>query len=72
MNLFDAAEMGTGVVPWVASKIATAPGMGNVAPEIQQSRAFMLAAPNQIAKSLQNTTRMSESERKQVEEQIDL
>lgn len=72
MNLFDAAEMGTGVVPWVASKIATAPGMGNVAPEIQQSRAFMLSAPNQITKALQNTTKLSETERKQVEEQIDL
>ena len=72
MNLFDAAEMGTGVVPWVASKIATAPGMGNVAPDIQQSRAFMLSAPNQIAKSLQNTARLSETERKQVEDQIDL
>lgn len=72
MNLFDAAEMGTGVVPWAASKIATAPGMGNVAPDIQQSRSFMLSAPNQITKALQNTTKLSETERKQVEDQIDL
>lgn len=72
MNLFDAAEVGTGVVPWVASKVATLPGGGNIAPDIQQARSFMLSAPNQVNKSLQTTAKLSETERQEVQDQLRL
>jgi hypothetical protein len=61
-----------GPVPKIASTISKVPGLGDLAPEMQQAVTFVNAAKRDLIKNLQNNPRFPEGERKAIESEIDI
>jgi hypothetical protein len=61
-----------GPVPKIASTVAKVPGLGDLAPEMQQAVTFVNAAKRDLIKNLQNNPRFPEGERKAIESEIDI
>jgi hypothetical protein len=70
-TFFRVAEKGTGPIAVATSLISKVPGLGGIAPEQQSARTFLSVAANQINRSLSVGDRFTESERKQIQEQLD-
>jgi hypothetical protein len=70
-TFFNLAGKGTGPVPVIGSAAAKIPGFGNLAPEEQTATTFLRLAANQINRSLSVGDRFTESERKQIQDQLD-
>lgn len=71
-TIWDSAPDIAGPIPAAATTIARVPGMGGVAPEMQQSRNFVNAAVRDLIKNLQNNPRYPEGERKAIESEVDI
>ena len=61
-----------GPVPKIASTVSKVPGLGDLAPEMQQAVTFVNAAKRDLIKNLQNNPRFPEGERKAIESEIDI
>lgn len=71
-TMWDLAPNFAGPVPAVASTVAKVPGLGDLAPQMQQAVTFVNAAKRDLIKNLQNNPRFPEGERKAIEKEIDI
>lgn len=71
-TIWDSAPDIAGPIPAAATTVARVPGLGGVAPEMQQSRNFVNAAVRDLIKNLQNNPRYAEGERKAIEAEVDI
>lgn len=71
-TMWELAPFFAGPVPAVASSVAKVPGLGDVAPQMQQAVTFVNAAKRDLIKNLQNNPRFPEGERKAIEKEIDI
>lgn len=71
-TIWNSAEFIAGPVPAIAATVARVPGMGNVAPQVQQSRAYVTTAVNDLVGNLRTNDRFSETERKEIKNEIDI
>jgi hypothetical protein len=70
-TFFNVAEKGTGPIAIAGSMISKFPGLGNLAPQEQTAKTFLSVAANQINRSLAVGDRFTESERQQIQNQLD-
>jgi hypothetical protein len=70
-TFFNLAEKGTGPVAIAGSFLSKFPGLGGIAPEQQSARTFLSVAANQINRSLYVGDRFTETERQQIQNQLD-
>jgi hypothetical protein len=70
-TFFNMAEKGTGPIAIAGSLISKIPGLGGIAPEQQSARTFLSVAANQINRSLSVGDRFTETERQQIQQQLD-
>jgi hypothetical protein len=71
-TFFNMAEKGTGPIAIAGSLISKVPGLGGIAPEHQSAVAYLNNATNQINRSLSQSLRFAESERQQIQKQLDV
>lgn len=72
LTVWDSAPDIAGPIPKAATTVARIPGLGGVAPEMQQKRNFVNAAVRDLIKNLQNNPRYAEGERKAIEAEVDI
>lgn len=72
LTIWDSAPDIAGPVPKAATTIARVPGLGGVAPEMQQKRNFVNAAVRDLITNLQNSPRYAEGERLQIQAEVDI
>jgi hypothetical protein len=70
-TFFKVAEKGTGPIAIAGSMLSKFPGLGNLAPQEQTAKTFLSVAANQINRSLAVGDRFTESERQQIQNQLD-
>ena len=70
-TFFNMAEKGTGPIAIAGSLISKVPGLGGIAPEQQSASTFLRLAANQINRSLAVGDRFTETERQQIQAQLD-
>lgn len=70
-TFFNMAEKGTGPIAIAGSLISKFPGLGGIAPEQQSASTFLRVAANQINRSLAVGDRFTETERQQIQAQLD-
>jgi hypothetical protein len=70
-TFFNMAEKGTGPIAIAGSLISKVPGLGGIAPEQQSASTFLRVAANQINRSLAVGDRFTETERQQIQAQLD-
>lgn len=70
-TFFNLAGKGTGPIAVGAAMISKFPGLGDIAPDQQTATTFLRVAANQINRSLSVGDRFTESERKQIQDQLD-
>jgi hypothetical protein len=70
-TFFNVAEKGTGPIAIAGSMLSKFPGLGNFAPQEQTAKTFLSVAANQINRSLSVGDRFTESERQQIQNQLD-
>lgn len=71
-TIWNSAEFIAGPVPSISAAASRVPGLGNVAPQIQQARSFVTTAVNDLVSNLRTNDRFSESERKEIKNEIDI
>jgi hypothetical protein len=71
-TLWNSAELIAGPIPTGAAVAARVPGLGNVAPEMQQARSFVTTAVNDLVGNLRTNDRFTENERKEIKREIDI
>jgi hypothetical protein len=72
LTVWESAPDIAGPIPKAATTVARVPGLGGVAPEMQQKRNFVNAAVRDLIKNLQNNPRYAEGERKAIEAEVDI
>jgi hypothetical protein len=70
-TFFNMAEKGTGPIAIAGSLISKVPGLGGIAPEQQSASTFLRVAANQINRSLAVGDRFTETERQQIQAELD-
>jgi hypothetical protein len=70
-TFFNVAKKGTGPIAIAGSMLSKFPGLGNLAPQEQTAKTFLSVAANQINRSLAVGDRFTESERQQIQNQLD-
>jgi hypothetical protein len=71
-TLWNSADLIAGPIPTGAAVAARVPGLGNVAPEMQQARSFVTTAVNDLVGNLRTNDRFTENERKEIKREIDI
>jgi hypothetical protein len=71
-TMWEQTSSFAGPVPRITSAIAKVPGLGDLAPGMQQAVTFVNAAKRDLIKNLQNNPRFPEGERKAIESEIDI
>jgi hypothetical protein len=61
-----------GPVPAAQAAVARVPGLGGVAPDVQQARAFVNGAVRELVKNLQNSPVFAQREREAIEGEVDI
>lgn len=72
LTIWDSAPDIAGPIPKAATTVARVPGLGGVAPEMQQKRNFVNAAVRDLITNLQNSPRYAEGERLQIQAEVDI
>ena len=72
LTLWEASDLGTGIISVPSAYIARFPLMGGLAIGEQQANAFLEAAVNRINRGLAETDRFSDSERQAIEAQLNI
>ena len=72
LTVWESAPDIAGPIPKAATTAARIPGLGGLAPEMQQKRNFVNAAVRDLIKNLQNNPRYAEGERKAIEAEVDI
>lgn len=71
-TIWNSSDLVSGPVPALASGATRVPGMGGIAPEMQQARSFVTSATNDLVSNLRTNDRFSETERKEIKSEIDI
>ena len=61
-----------GPVPAAQAAVARVPGLGGVAPDVQQARTFVNGAVRELVKNLQNSPVFAQREREAIEGEVDI
>jgi hypothetical protein len=72
LTIWDSAPDIAGPIPKAATTTARIPGLGGIAPEMQQKRNFVNAAVRDLITNLQNSPRYAEGERLQIQAEVDI
>lgn len=71
-TIWGSTELIAGPVPKLATMASRVPGLGDVAPQMQQARSFVTSAVNDLVSNLRTNDRFSETERKEIKNEIDI
>lgn len=71
-TIWGSTELIAGPVPKLATVASRVPGLGDVAPQMQQARSFVTSAVNDLVSNLRTNDRFSETERKEIKNEIDI
>jgi hypothetical protein len=73
MTIFGVADLVTGVGPTLQNLGSKIPGVGgDIAPEQQRARAFLMNSVNDMVKVLQNSPQYAQAERAAIKKEIDI
>lgn len=71
-TIWNQSSFIAGPVPAAQAAVARIPGMGGVAPEVQQARTFVNGAVRELVKNLQNSPVFAQREREAIEGEVDI
>lgn len=71
-TLWNSAPLVAGPIPTLTSMASRVPGLGDIAPQMQQARSFATSAVNDLVSNLRTNDRFSETERKEIKNEIDI
>jgi len=71
-TIWNQSSFIAGPVPAAQSAIARIPGLGGVAPDVQQARTFVNGAVRELVKNLQNSPVFAQREREAIEGEVDI
>lgn len=71
-TIWGSTELIAGPVPKLATMASRVPGLGDVAPQMQQARSFVTSAVNDLVSNLRTNDRFSEQERQEIKSEIDI
>jgi hypothetical protein len=71
-TIWNQSSFIAGPLPAIQSGVSRIPGLGGVAPEVQQARTFVNGAVRELVKNLQNSPVFAQREREAIEGEVDI
>jgi hypothetical protein len=71
-TIWNQSSFIAGPVPAIQAGVSRIPGLGGVAPDVQQARTFVNGAVRELVKNLQNSPVFAQREREAIESEVDI